>query len=318
MIKASVRPFSLFSRWLFASGAPETLALMRILFCSLGFLTVLYQFPYLEDFYTERGLMPVEALKLWQWKGWTPAFINYWSLSSIQIVWAATVGAGLLATLGLFSRVSLALFVLGLTALQNRAPLLLNSGDTLLRVNLIYLLLSQCGAALSLDSYLRRRKGLPPITSVPLWPQRVMQIQIAILYLSATWYKFQGELWREGLVTWAVFRLEELRRFEPPAFLLTETASKITTWSTLVIELALCTLVWFKPYRNLVILSGVLLHVGISVILNIPFFSWITMSCYASFYSGEEVRAFLAPLLNRLRASERCGKAQTISTEVSR
>lgn len=312
MIQTLTKPFTAFSGWLFAKGAPEALGLMRILFAGLATLVVIYQLPFLKDYFTEEGVLPVATLRLWQWKGWTPAIIDHWPLAWIQVFCVAIIVAGVFATVGLFTTPSLFVLAFGLTALHNRNPLILNSGDTLLKINIFYLLLSQCGAAFSVDAYRRRLRGKPAITQVELWPQRVMQIQIAILYFTATWFKFQGELWREGLVTWVIFRLEELRRFEPPAFMLSELVSLISTWGTLLVELSLCTLIWFKPYRSLVILSGVALHVGISMFLNIPFFSWITMSCYVSFYSGEEIRG----AFNRLRR-HRVNEVSEEKTDIS-
>ena len=75
-----------------------------------------------------------------------------------------------------------------------------NSGDTVMIVLSIYLLLSPAGAACSLDRLWRIFRGkeddAPPLI-VP-WAQRLMQIQIAVLYLCASLSKMTGPQWADG------------------------------------------------------------------------------------------------------------------------
>lgn len=71
----------------------------------------------------------------------------------------------------------------------------------------------------------------------------------------------------------------------------------ITTYGTLAVELALVFLVFSKPMRRWVVLSGIFLHAYIEYSFNIPLFSWIIVACYVSFYEGDEVKAFVDRML---------------------
>jgi hypothetical protein len=64
------------------------------------------------------------------------------------------------------------------------------------------------------------------------------------------------------------------------------------TWGTLVIELALATLVFGRPMRGWVLLAGLLLHLGIEYSMNIPFFAAIICAGYIAHYEGWEVEGF--------------------------
>ncbi len=272
-------------------------------FCSIAFFVLLIQVEYLYDYYGNAGLLSIEGLELWQWSGEGFNPLKYVSFPSLIGIYTLVLLASICGALGLFTRFAMVILTLGLLAFHNRNPLILNSGDSLLRLSLTYLTFSSCGYAYSLDRLRTlKKKGLDLAErKVSLWPQRLIAIQVALLYFSATWFKMQGFLWREGLVIWFVSRIEDLLRFPVPEFFSTLWFSKLATYYTLFIELALCTLVWFKPYRSWVLLGGVLLHAGISYQFNIPFFGLITVSCYLAFYSGDELRRVFA-LVSRVRA----------------
>ena len=271
---------------MFAEGSPLTLAVLRIVFGIIAFFSVVLQLPYISDYYGPHGILPESTLALWQWSGGVPQLLVGQSVAEIEVFFYVLVFLTVSMTIGFFSRLSTPLVFIGFAAFHHRNPLILNSGDTLLKLVLLYLSFARSNATLSVDAYLRRKSE----DKVALFPQRLIQIQIALLYFAATWWKFQGELWREGYVTWYVLQLEELARYQLPSFLITEWFARVTTWSTLAIELFLCTLVWFKPYRTPVLLLGLMLHAGIEITMNIPLFGVTTVGCYLAFYSGEELR----------------------------
>jgi hypothetical protein len=187
------------------------------------------------------------------------------------VFYALTVLAALLSCLGLWTRVATVALLIGVTSLHHRAPDILHSGDTLMRVMLLYIALAPSGAAFSLDRLIGLRKGtappLPP--EVSMWPQRMMQVQVAIVYLTTVWHK--------------------------------SPMIAITTYGTLLVELALGTLVFAKPLRKWVLLAGVLLHAGIEWRMNIPLFAFTAVATYITFYEGEETAAWLKRAAARLR-----------------
>ena len=74
-----------------------------------------------------------------------------------------------------------------------------------------------------------------------------------------------------------------------------------TTYGTLVVELSLATLVFYKPLRKYVILAGIALHLYIEYRFNIPFFAFTIVSAYLCFYEGDEVSAWAKRVGERLR-----------------
>lgn len=278
-----------FHHWLFAKGNPLTLAVLRIVFGIIAFLWFLVQYSLLEEFYSERGLLPKEYLALWQWKG--PGFNPFllFNFEQVGIFYCISLVASLCFALGYFTKISAWLTFFLLLAFNMRNPLILNSGDVLLRVVICYLALSQCGSMLSIDSLMRSRKGIPNPREIPLFPQRLIQLQIALVYLISVSHKVQGSVWLDGSAIWYVSRIEELARFPVPDFMMTLAFSRIASWGTLLIQTSLFTLVWFPKVRFFALLGGIMLHSSIEYQMNIPFFSIITMSCYLSFIEGEKL-----------------------------
>jgi hypothetical protein len=125
-----------------------------------------------------------------------------------ELLWAAFAVAflaGLLATVGLFSRVAMIAAALANTLIVAHWY---SYGDhhhaeALMVIALNVLALSPCAAVWSLDAVRRRRAGrpAPPDASVfARWPLRLMQWTIALTYLSAAGSKFMigGLQWFNG------------------------------------------------------------------------------------------------------------------------
>jgi hypothetical protein len=159
---------------------------------------------------------------------------------------------------------------------------------------LLFVAIAPSGAACSLDRLLARRRGDAPAdpAEVSLWPQRMMQIQLAIVYFTTVWHKSFGEWWLNGTATWYPPQLDEFDRFPVPSFFDQQPFIMGSTYFTLLVELAMATLVFAKPLRKWVLLSGVLLHAGIEYRMNIPLFGFIMAACYLTHYEGHEIAAW--------------------------
>lgn len=287
---------------LFGWGSPVAIGVFRILIGFLSFVNLILLLPVFNSFFTEPGLYPA-----WMAERWTQGSPRLNLLAgvtdpTVTTVLFALVGvASILTMLGLFTRVASIMLFVGVVTIHHRSPDVLHSGDTLLRQWLFILMLAPAGASLSLDRLIRVRKGLegavPP--RVSLWPQRLIQIQLAIVYFTTVWHKWFGDTWRDGTASYYAFHLHEFDRFPVPAFVQQPWFVMAATYGTLIIELALATLVFAKPLRKWVLLSGIFLHAYIEYSMNIPMFEWVIVAGFVSHYSGEEVSAWAHKLADR-------------------
>jgi hypothetical protein len=254
--------------------------------------------------YTETGYIPTAMLE--RWNGGMFRFNlleNVTNPDVAAVFYGLTLLAALFTALGLFTRISSIALLVGVTTLHHRAPDILHSGDTLVRAMLLYIAVAPSGAAVSLDRYFALKRGAAPAVppDVSLWPQRMMQIQVAILYFTTVWHKSFGNWWLNGTATWYPPQLDEFDRFPVPAFFDQQPMLAITTYGTLIVELALATLVFAKPLRKWVLIGGLLLHAGIEWRMNIPMFAFIMTATYIVFYEGEETAAWAKRVASKSR-----------------
>ena len=171
-----------------------------------------------------------------------------------------------------------------------------------MRICCLYVAVAPSGRACSLDRLTGLWKGRisagPPLVS--MWPQRILAYNVALIYLTTTWLKWEGVMWRAGTATYYTSRIQEFHRFPVPSFMGEFPFVYFATYATLAVEFALGTLVFFKPLRRYVLIAGLLLHVEIDYSMNIPLFSLLMVSTYVSFYDGEEVSGWARRLGRRL------------------
>jgi hypothetical protein len=301
---------------LFSPQSPTSLGVFRALACGLCCLSLIVLSLHFTPWFSESGMWPRAFQD--RWGGGIPRLnLLYWN-DQDWVSWAvlgAAILSSFLAALGLFTRVSLAVLFISLVSLHHRSPDILNSGDTLIRQWIFILLVSPCAAGFSLDRWRTLKAGREAVSQISSWPQRLIQIQLVIVYLTTVWHKWEGDLWREGIATYTSAQLREFDRFPMPGFFQTQPFIAIETYGALVIEVALGTLVFHPRFRGWVLLGGLLLHGIIEYSMNIPFFAAIICSGYLAHYRGEEIEAFFGRLTAKLGppsgADRESGSAQT-------
>jgi hypothetical protein len=279
------------------------MGVLRAIVGALALADVLMLATNFDAWFTERGFTPAWFAE--RWAGDVPrlnVLAGVTDSRTTALVFALGAVAAALTSLGLFSRASSILTFVAVASIDHRTPDILHSGDTLLRQLCFLVMLSPSGAAFSLDRFIARRRGLAPEQPAPvsLWPQRLVQIQVAVVYFTTVWHKMLGGTWRDGTATWYVPRLEEFDRFPGPPWMDDMPFVAFTTYATLAIEFALCSAVFYRPLRKWALIAGLLLHASIDYRFNIPLFAQIMVAGYVAFYEGHEVAGWWDRLRARL------------------
>lgn len=307
----------------FAKGSPTAIGVFRILVGFLTLINLLIIASGFPDWFGEKSFVPLKAADLYNDNIGTrvglfgleralhidpqlpirPLRINLLSgvenPTLIAIFLGVVILAAILTTIGLWSKLSSIVLAIGVVTINHRNGLILNGGDTILRMCLLYLALSPCGLACSADRLIGLWKGKigPEPPQVSLWAQKLIQYNVAVLYFMTFWLKFgQGDMWRNFTATYYASHLGEFRRFWMPEFVNQPPMIYFTSFATLAIELALATLVFYKPARKAVLISGLALHASLEYSLNIPLFQFLVTAPYICFYAGEEVTGFFRRL----------------------
>lgn len=295
------RPVETWDRFWFRDVETSTLALFRIAFAGVVLAWTISLAPALYSFFGDDGILP----------GHPDGDLGAWGLLQIDSSAAAVtalyllllVGALFLAV-GFKTRLAAVVVFVCLVSFARRDPWVLNSGDLLVVVLSFYLMLAPSGASLSVDRWLRTRSRFWEFPTRSLWPLRLIQVQVSLLYFFAVWAKLRGDTWNDGTAISYAFRIDDLERFPVPGFVADSLVlSNLLTYGTLGVELALAILVWNGKLRPWVLLLGVGLHLGIDYAVRVGFFSWAALAAYVVFLPPETVGAWAHQLRDRVARS---------------
>jgi hypothetical protein len=197
----------------------------------------------------------------------------------------------LMLTAGLWTRLSSIIVFACLASIHQRNLLILQGGDVFLRVAGFFLIFAPAGAALSVDLWIRRRRGSEAAEVQPRapWAQRMIQFELSLMYLTAFWWKMKGHTWLNGTALFYVFHMHSLARFPAPGWMQSAAAIRVISWFTLLTEFSLGVLIWFRRIRYPVLLLGLLFHLGIEYTLNLPMFAWDVLAAYVLFIDSADL-----------------------------
>jgi hypothetical protein len=262
---------------------PQTTAPMTLVRVGWGAATAVWALTLLPDidpFFTEGALLYDRSLREGSWNllphlGWAHAGMATCLLLLV---------ASLATMVGLKTRLSAPVAVLCLVVLQRGNSTIFNSGDLLLRLVGIAVVLSPCGLLWSLDAAIDRRRGRVRNLRRAPYGMRLLQLELAVGYLLSAWAKSRGTTWHEGTALAWSLRIEDLQRFVAPDWLFDQSILlNLLTWATLAFEATFIVFVWPRRWRLWVLAIGVLLHLGIDVFLDIGFFSVAIYLAYLAF-----------------------------------
>lgn len=294
----------LWRRFWFSEDSAYPLGFIRIAFGLLMILWTLSLYPGLYDRFGPAGVVPVPPKADFTWS----VFRVFPGDSAVLAGWVVLLMASIALTLGWRSRLAAVLVFVMVVSFERRNPFVMNAGDVLLRVEALFIALSASDAALSLDQ--RRRTGtFWSAERRRVWPIRLMQIQVSIIYLSTVVAKLHGETWQAGTAVAYSLRQNDLLFFTVPRwFTDSMLLSNVLSWSTLLIELAIGLLVWNRRARPWVLAAGVALHLCIFVSMSIGLFSLAMFVLYLAFLPSDRAEAIACRIASSGGRRRRTGR----------
>jgi len=300
-----------------SKGSTFNLALFRILFAICLFLEVSMTFnkslfaiegdfhlPYLE-------LIPTVSAKTYEW------------IHDLQYPFILLLG------LGLFSRFSCSALLVLQGYIIFADQLNFRNHPYFFLLVLFLLLFSPVDDALSIKSIFRAMKNRRPViasllgSQQPLTFQRLIQVQVCIVYLYAAFHKLNmgylsglvldhylvdfSSSGRPGIAFKALFADPFLTSMEN--FVLSEQTLMTLSALTVVFELGLPFVLWFRKTRPIAIILGIGFHLGIFFGMDILNFSLAMIATYLLFLDPETLVARLRRIMLH-EQSERVGKSE--------
>lgn len=295
----------------FSTEPAYTLGIVRIAF---GALALLWSFEIgvnLHDKFGVNGIVPEPPTYPYLWG----VFYAWPGDTTLVVGWIVLMVASLALIVGWHTKPAAVLLFVMIMSFERRNPWISNSGDGLIRILSLYLALSPCGAALSLDQ--RRHFGsFWSAQDTKVWPLRLMQVQISIIYIATVVAKLHGDTWQHGSAVSYILRLDDMLILRAPGWMTTSPLiGNALTWGTLLIEFGVGVFVWNKRWRTKVLLAGVFLHVTILVTMVVGFFSLAMFVLYLSFVPWERSRCVAVAAVERCRVMTRRRRRRKVHTD---
>ena len=283
-------PPLMYHLWLgfwFKSIDARQYATLRIVFGALSMAYFIQFIPYVETQFSATGwLGDFKQIAIQSGGSWSLFFLTPASHEVTFAYAIITLGimAAFLMMIGWQSRLAAFTTWLVWVSLWNRNPLLLDGDDAVLKLMSFYLMLSPCGNSWSLDAYFHKQQEY-----VAVWPLRLIQFQIALIYFVSGWVKFQSPEWLDGTVLQYVLVHPQYSRWDGWKIidntlitgLLASLAGFIKGW-----ELLFPVLLFNAYTRKLSLMIGVTFHVGLLLTMNLRWFPIIMLSLYPALISN--------------------------------
>jgi len=287
------------NNFFFKPISPSSIAIFRVVSGLVILISLIGKYPYRELFYGEKGIVsfhtldpyfPGPPLMYFRWVPASDPWLNFYFLAIMFFVIALI--------LGFFTRLSSILVFLGLISLNNRNFFVDNAGDHLMRINAFYLMFSQAGKAYSLDKWWKARRGKETRELIPKspWAQRMLQLQLAYVYLDTVYLKIPGEGWQNGTALYYALNYLELKRLDFKYLFYYLWQIKLATYGVLIAETSMGTLIWFRKLRYWILAAGFLLHFGINLTMQFPVFQYVMMASLINFIYPEDMERFIGML----------------------
>jgi hypothetical protein len=253
----------------------RSLALLRVL---VGPVTLLHLRPFVGDalggrIYRDAFYEPYAS--------WYPDLPRplYGAVLAVGVAAAVAMSVGFctrLATGAAFGVVAYNLFLSTTHFHSNRAYLL---------IVLAALAVAPCGRELSVDAWLRRRRGQPPLDlRAPAWPLWLLRFEAAVVYGASGLSKLVDPDWFGGTVTWhRIVQVRDRLDASPlPAWAVSLLADRTfhTYAAKLIVltELFIAVGLWWRATRYAAVWVAVCFHVAIEVSASVQVFSYLAIA----------------------------------------
>ncbi|WP_260855881.1 HTTM domain-containing protein [Curtobacterium sp. 9128] len=184
--------------------------------------------------------------------------------------------------------------------------LLSDQSDNLLRMVMIYMLFADTSARLSLDA----RRHAKSHDSLRRFDQRsrmvrpysamfhnmaivVTTMHVGFVYMSGALYKAQGGTWGAGTAVYGPLMVDRFSTWPEIAKLITAWGPMVAafSWGTIILQMMFLPMLLNRITRIVVLIGIMSFHLGIGVLMGLPFFSMAMIAVDAIFVRDHTWRA---------------------------
>jgi hypothetical protein len=222
-------------------------------------------------------------------------FLKYNLIFEVPIIIQLTIILAVLFAFGILKNYTALLLCLCNFIINDTFALFGNGGDNLLYFILIYMAFTNSYYFLSKSNYTENYFS-NLISNLGVF---AILFHLCIIYFVSALHKIHSDVWFNGVATYYVLNIE--RFCSPLNYLFSKNSFFIasSTYFTLLFETLFPILIWFKSTKNILLISGILMHLGIYFFMMIYDFEILFIMIYGFFISNEKWFNFINKNLSK-------------------
>lgn len=258
------------------------IAFSMLMFLFFGMLALDYELLFVPG---DNPLIPVELGRdtidqdTWSIFPYLPETgFCYWTVYGIIMIQTVLLGLGVLPRLQM---TSVFFWIVMIRHIDN---IIWNAEDTVIRIVTFLMIFWPLDRVTIYDKF-----GRTPNTTTkswPMWPFRLVQIEMCLIFLSTVTSKFQGDDWTDGTALWYVVHQKDTYGLflNPDCIFGYHGPLKVLTYATLALESIAPIMIWYSRRSCLVSLFLVVgFHLSLDLTMNLNAFHWIMLIGWMSF-----------------------------------
>ncbi len=280
------------------------LEVMRRLFGVIIILKVALLWPDRHLFFGSGGYLPPDAAKkaldqdAWNLYSFAPD--SPWT---ITVALSLLIVTGVAMVIGKGTRIAAIVAFLLLVAVDHANNLIIDGEDTVIRLFAFYFIFAPSWRQLKQARCNSEAAGAAE--SFPIWPLRLFQIQVCLIFLATAIHKSNGAEWLDGTALYFILRLDDFTRFHLPEWATDSLfLIKVATWGVLMFEFALPLLIWLPRLRWPCLIVAFVFHLATDYAMNLHLFHWVMLIGWLAFVRFEDVERLFSFLRYRRRSRE--------------
>ena len=216
---------------------------------------------------------------------------GYWTFDTVfpkdsallfDLAFFGLIALAIVFILGWHTRIITPIMLLMLVALHANNNFMLNGGDTLMRITLLFMVFANLSEHYSLDSRRRRRATAPRRHLVPAHISNAAHntglilccFQIIVVYTTSGIWKVIGDDWLNGSALFYALRIDNFMLYPAINELLWQSnlVIYIGTFAALLVQTLFVVFILWRPTRIFALISLIFMHLGIGLLLGLwPF-----------------------------------------------
>lgn len=159
---------------------------------------------------------------------------------------------------------------------------------------IFYLVLADCGSQLSVDAWLRRRRGDVedgPARAAP-WGMRLLQVHLCTMYMVPGFDRLDSPGWVDGQMVLRSLANTDFGRFDVDWFGAAPIL-RVVSWMVLVLEPAAPFILWLRHVGRWWAVLLIVMHVGLEIFLDTGWWQPMMISALLTFLPPRWLRRWL-------------------------